>query len=116
MSLNELRDAVHALAKEKGWYSFEGETRDQYIARCVASYHGEVSELWEAHRNHTWDAPCDKAAKMEVPLTCAQEEMADIIIRVLDTCGFLGIDIAEAVNAKHAYNATREFRHGGKAA
>jgi len=41
-------------------------------------------------------------------------ELADIIIRVLDICGFHGIDIAHALADKMAYNETRQYRHGGK--
>lgn len=41
-------------------------------------------------------------------------ELADIIIRVLDTCGWLQIDIAAAIADKMAYNSQRPHRHGGK--
>lgn len=41
-------------------------------------------------------------------------ELADIIIRVLDICGHLDIDIANALADKMAYNETRPYRHGGK--
>jgi NTP pyrophosphatase (non-canonical NTP hydrolase) len=41
-------------------------------------------------------------------------ELADILIRVLDVCGFHQIDIAGAVADKMAYNETRAYRHGGK--
>lgn len=41
-------------------------------------------------------------------------ELADIIIRVLDVCGFHGIDIAAAIADKMAFNETRQYRHGGK--
>lgn len=50
------------------------------------------------------------------PLTCAEEELADVIIRALDTAGTLRIDIDRAVRIKHAYNETRPHRHGGKLA
>ena len=43
-------------------------------------------------------------------------ELADVIIRVLDLCGRYGIDIEAAIREKHAYNLTREHRHGGKKA
>ena len=39
-------------------------------------------------------------------------EMADIIIRVLDMAQWLGISMAEVMEAKMAYNATRPKGHG----
>lgn len=41
-------------------------------------------------------------------------ELADVIIRVLDYCGYAGIDIDAAISQKHEYNKTRPYRHGGK--
>lgn len=41
-------------------------------------------------------------------------ELADAIIRILDYCGYAGIDIDAAVERKHEYNKTRPYRHGGK--
>lgn len=42
-------------------------------------------------------------------------ELADVIIRALDTAARLGIDIDAEVAPKLAYNRTRGHRHGGKA-
>jgi NTP pyrophosphatase (non-canonical NTP hydrolase) len=85
-----------------------------------ANLHGEVSEFWEAFRDGTLNEPCDKAHKMEAlglqPLTCAEEEIADALIRTLDTANAFGVDVAKAVAAKIAYNATRPKLHGGKKA
>jgi hypothetical protein len=39
-------------------------------------------------------------------------ELADAIIRILDTCAARGIDIDEAVRIKMAYNTTRPYKHG----
>ncbi len=82
--------------------------------------HGEVSELWEAFRDGRINARCDKAEKMEAlglpALTCAEEEIADIIIRALDTANALGVDVRRAIAVKHAYNTTRPILHGGKLA
>lgn len=42
------------------------------------------------------------------------EEMADILIRVLDLAGGLGIDMDVEVRLKLEKNRGRGFRHGGK--
>lgn len=109
--LNTIADEVHQLAKEKGWHS-DAESDIQYISRSLINIHGELSELWEAARKNELARPCDKACH----LTCEEEEMADVVIRVLDYCGRRGIDIGRAVATKHEYNGTRSYRHGGKAA
>lgn len=111
MNLNQLRDELHRTAREKGWYD-RPETDDQFIARFVANTHGELSELWEAHRKGELHRPCDKDAA----LTNLEEEMADIIIRTLDACGRLNVDIENAVRRKHEVNQNRAYRHGGKKA
>lgn len=41
-------------------------------------------------------------------------ELADVIIRVLDYCGYAGINIDAAISQKHEYNKSRPYRHGGK--
>lgn len=118
-ALNIMAEDVHSLAALKGWYDTP-ETDDQFVARAVNNLHSEASELWEAHREGRLNQPCDKAAKMVelgLPsLTCAEEEFADLIIRTLDDCARLKIDIGKAVSTKHLYNKTRPYRHGGKKA
>jgi NTP pyrophosphatase (non-canonical NTP hydrolase) len=49
-------------------------------------------------------------------LTSAEEELADIIIRTLDTAASMNINIAKALAVKHAYNVSRPYKHGGKKA
>lgn len=70
------------------------------IATVLALIHSEVSEALEAVRNEDY-------ANFE-------EEMADVIIRVLDCTGGLGIDIDAVVRAKLEKNKGRGYRHGGK--
>lgn len=41
-----------------------------------------------------------------------EDEMADSIIRALDMCGYLNIDIQAHVEAKMRYNSTRGYKHG----
>ena len=112
-TLNEIRDAVHALAKAKGWYETP---RDLDPAIKLVLIHSEVSEALEEVRKVNygyalWETYYGLNGKPEgLPA-----ELADIIIRTLDLAGALGIDIEAAVELKHAYNATRPHRHGGKA-
>lgn len=116
-TLNEIADAVHKMAWEKGWHSHE-EPEDAFLERACNNLHDEISELHEAWRNNVLRSPCDKADKMAqlgiVPLTCIEEEMADIVIRVLDNARKLGVDIQSAIERKHSFNASRPQRHGGK--
>lgn len=108
MILNDLRDKAYNNARTKGFY--DAGVPD--VAAYCANLHGEVSELWEAHRRNVLNQPCDKNAE----LTCLEEELADIVIRVLDMAGALGVDLDGAVAEKMRYNATRGYRHGGKVA
>lgn len=41
-----------------------------------------------------------------------EDEIADAVIRLLDHCGYRGIDIDWHINQKLKYNRTREKRHG----
>jgi len=117
VTLNEWRDEVYTVAKNNGFHSF---TSVPVLGNFIANLHSEVTELWEAYRAGTLNERCDKAAKMEEhgveAMTCAEEELADIIIRALDTAHVLGIDVDSAVTRKNAFNKTRSYRHGNKRA
>ena len=114
-ALNELSKAAYDNAKAKGFHDKDGDLVADY-ARWTANLHGEVSELWEAARKDHLLEWCDKAQFMEdqfeYSLTCEEEELADIIIRVLDTAGARNVNIGRAVLLKMAYNATRPHMHG----
>ena len=114
-TLNEIADAAHANAKAKGFHD-DGLSREQFVVRHCCLLHEEVSELFSSVRSGKIDELCDKTDKMLAlglpALTCAEEEYADIVIRVLDQCRRLGIDIQRAIESKHAYNLTRPHMHG----
>ncbi len=110
MCLNELAKAIHNTARNKGFYD-KPEKLDEYINRACANLHDEVSELHEAFREHILWVKTTK----DVELLNIEEELADIIIRALDTSYYLQIDIQRAVDAKMAYNEKRPYRHGNKA-
>ena len=66
----------------------------------------------EAARKGKLDEPCDKEG---CDLTCAEEELADLLIRTMDCAVVLGVDLGRAVRRKSQYNAGRPFMHGKKA-
>jgi NTP pyrophosphatase (non-canonical NTP hydrolase) len=117
-ALNNLMFMIYRHNLEKGW-----RTPDDHpiVGDYIANIHSEVSELWEAHRRHKLDAPCDKSETMHEQfgeiLSSKEEEIADIIIRALDTAHAVGItNVGRAVRLKHLYNKTRAYRHGNLAA
>jgi NTP pyrophosphatase (non-canonical NTP hydrolase) len=115
MTLSDWARRAYKIACLKGWHD---NTID--VSTHCANLHGEVSELWESFRKGRLNKPCDKAKAMKehgLPvLTCAAEELADVVIRAVDIASDLGIDIEEAVRVKCLYNETREYRHGGNLA
>jgi NTP pyrophosphatase (non-canonical NTP hydrolase) len=106
MTLNELRDEIAEINEEKGWTTTGRSFGDQ-----MALIHTEVSESFEEYRNgRAPDVTYYTDGKPEgIP-----SELADIIVRVLDTAGEFGIDMDEIMTEKLAYNRTRPHRHGGK--
>lgn len=128
MDLNELVTRAHATAVEKGWWE---KPRDlDGLLMLVVS---EASEALEEWRNgHDVNEEYFPGAGMHGPVANSRaealvwagsygwkpegipSELADIVIRVADMCGYYGIDLAEAIETKMAYNAGRSYRHGGK--
>ena len=104
MMIDDLQYAVHVTAVDKGFW-----TTPVNLGEKVALIHSELSELLEAYRENP-HAACDKP----IPLTREQEEMSDVLIRLLDLAEHRGIDLMRAAEIKHAYNLTRSPKHGRK--
>jgi NTP pyrophosphatase (non-canonical NTP hydrolase) len=116
MTLNELRDEIHATAREKGWYN-DGERN---IPEALALIHAEVSEALEEYREIGHDyyelAKIGFSDDRNVKPIGFAVEVADILIRCLDLAGYLNINIDHIIRVKMDYNKTRPYRHGGKKA
>ena len=118
-TLNDWRDAVHANAAAHGWWVKVNDT----VPSKLLLVHSEISEAAEELRkarpcpHGAADADYDDLRKIErwegKPEGFAVE-LADALIRILDICGRLGIDIESVVQMKHEFNVSRPVRHGGK--
>lgn len=100
--LTKLATEVLAINQANGWSVTHPQNwADTHkVPAVLALIHSEVSEALEAFR-------ADDRANFE-------EELADVVIRVLDLAGGLQIDLDAAIAAKLAKNKTRGHRHGGK--
>lgn len=127
-SLNQLRDEIHANAKEKGFCDSKKE-----VGTMLMLIVSELAEALEADRTGDF---CDfskyEKCKKEMDVgirtlediekyafekyikNTFEDELADVIIRTLSICGYLGIDIERNVLAKMRYNKTREKMHSKK--
>lgn len=148
ITIDELVERSHGLAKEKGWYELwhDGSAKVTAIniPEKLALIHSEVSEALEEFRKHGVRMRCVRCNGVGTGgeddsadgcLRCEGTgfleiytydggpkpegfvvELADVMIRIGDLCGALGLDLAKAIETKHDFNATRSFRHGGKRA
>lgn len=88
---------VHAQAERSG---FHQHPRGCGVAVSIALIASEAFEALAAHRR--WEEENVK------------EELADVILRTLDLAETLGFDVLAAAEKKHAFNATRPFKHGDR--
>lgn len=100
---NQIARQIHNWAKRKGFWE-DGQDRND--GELIALMHSELSEALEAIRHG--NPPDDK-----IPEYSGYEaELADLIIRVMDTASARGLRVAEAIIAKMAYNEGRPYKHG----
>lgn len=105
MNINELRDRANRQATEAGFWA-----DDWNVGEKLALIHSEVSEALEENRaghdlTHTYYREDGKPEG--VP-----SELADIVIRVADLAGEIGIDLDAVITEKLDFNQSRPHKHG----
>ena len=128
MQLHTLQEHIHNDNIKAGWWKdlssgvdlAEEARQDTRLGKAIVAeklclIHSEVSEAMEGARKGLQDDKLPHRKMIEV-------ELADAVIRILDLCGALDLDIAEAIQEKRAFNAVREdhkienrMAEGGKA-
>jgi NTP pyrophosphatase (non-canonical NTP hydrolase) len=97
MRLNDYCKEAFTTALLKGWHD-----KPREFGTYIALMHSELSEALEADRRYEG-------------IDRVSEELADVMIRIFDWCGFMGIDLEKVVSEKMDKNKGREYKHGGKA-
>lgn len=118
--INELSSQIHEINRKNGFYEDK-----KNIGEMLALIHSEVSEALEADRkdrhahpdiallNSTIiDVRTAKSHFEEFIKDTFEDELADVMIRVMDMAAFLGIDLEAHIKAKVRYNSMREYKHG----
>jgi len=92
VNLNQLQSGITQWMQHQGFWVSNNK------GEKLALIHSEVSEALEAVRNS------DAADEVE--------ELADIVIRVLDYAGYHGFDLGAAIHQKMLANYACPYRHG----
>lgn len=107
LDFKSLCQDAHQIAVDHGWWD-----KHRSFGEQIALMHSELSEALEAWRDPNASAFDVVNGKPEGWVV----ELADAVIRIMDTCEAHGEDLAEAIRVKMEYNRTRPYRHGGKRA
>jgi NTP pyrophosphatase (non-canonical NTP hydrolase) len=138
MDIKAISQEIHENAKAKGFFE-EGDKKN--IGEMLMLIVTEVSEAMEADRiGEYYDAETRYRINKDLSVNGAKwafdivdsnqeawnnwfvcevknsfgDELADVVIRVMDMCAFKGIDLEWHIIQKIRYNKTRPHKHGGK--
>lgn len=91
---------IHELAIANGFWEAQASDVPANVGEKIALIHSEVSEALETLREKN----VDQAA--------LAEELADVVIRVMDLSERFQLDLGLAVLKKHDINKKRPWKHG----
>jgi NTP pyrophosphatase (non-canonical NTP hydrolase) len=95
--------AVQDIAVSKGWW--KGDRNNGELLMLMVS---ELAEALEGLRHG--NPPSEHIAQF----SAVEEELADVVIRIMDVALARGWKVADAIVAKIEFNRGREYMHGGK--
>lgn len=97
-----LQKTIHESCLAAGWYEDlkTGLPVKRNFGEVLMLMVTELAEAMEGHRKNLMDTHLPHRPMIEV-------ELADCVIRILDTAGAEGLDLAGAIQEKFAYNQSR---------
>ena len=98
-AIEQMTERVFLINQHNGWFDEKRSFGDD-----IALLHSEITEMYEAYRKDNWNTEKDSV----------QDEAADILIRLLDTCYRYGINLTQQFINKCEINAARGYKHGNK--
>jgi len=104
-SCQEIQEAIHNNAVEKGFWKNSGK---EFDGVKIALMHSELSEAFEAVRNG------NKKSEKVPQISYLEEELADTVIRIMDFAEARGLNLGVAIVLKHRFNCKRLYMHEGK--
>ena len=102
LGLLRLEQICHILAAQGGWWTdlSTGEPLERNVGDLMSLINTEAGEAYDAHRTGCKDSHLTNRVGFDT-------EIGDMIIRIMDMCGGLGLETVEAVFEKLAYNVNR---------
>lgn len=110
-------------AKDSDWVASIARFQHIAFAQRIALIQSEASEALEADRKNRHADLISMQEQMQAHgfraedfqryiKDTVEDEIADTIIRLLDLCGMLDIDIDKHIELKMLYNSSRPYLHG----